>query len=92
MFFASHLDEGDRPRVDFGEVGKFRIWLPPEPEQRRIVAKIEELFSDLDVGVAALERVKANLKRYLLGLWISAAAVTLPPVLDPIDGEACGIR
>ena len=33
-------------------------------EQRRIVAKIEELFSDLDAGVAALERAKANLKRY----------------------------
>ncbi len=38
--------------------------LPPLAEQRRIVAKIEELFSDLDAGVAALERVKANLKRY----------------------------
>jgi type I restriction enzyme S subunit len=37
---------------------------PPLPEQRRIVAKIEELFSDLDAGVAALERVRANLKRY----------------------------
>jgi len=33
-------------------------------EQRRIIAKIEELFSDLDAGVAALERVRANLKRY----------------------------
>jgi type I restriction enzyme S subunit len=38
--------------------------VPPLPEQLRIVAKIEELFSDLDAGVAALERVKANLKRY----------------------------
>ena len=28
------------------------------------MAKIEELFSDLDAGVAALERAKANLKRY----------------------------
>jgi len=36
----------------------------PPAEQRRIVAKIEELFSDLDAGVAALERAKANLKRY----------------------------
>ena len=36
----------------------------PLPEQQRIVAKIEELFSDLDAGVAALERVRANLKRY----------------------------
>ncbi|MFO0836920.1 MAG: restriction endonuclease subunit S [Phycisphaerae bacterium] len=41
-------------------------WAPVAPlsEQRRIVAKIEELFSDLDAGVAALERVRANLKRY----------------------------
>ena len=40
------------------------IPLAPLAEQRRIVAKIEELFSDLDAGVAALERVRANLKRY----------------------------
>jgi len=38
--------------------------LAPLNEQRRIVEKIEELFSDLDAGVAALERAKANLKRY----------------------------
>lgn len=38
--------------------------IAPLNEQRRIVAKIEELFSDLDAGVAALERVRANLKRY----------------------------
>jgi type I restriction enzyme, S subunit len=40
------------------------IAIAPHQEQRRIVAKIEELFSDLDAGVAALERVRANLKRY----------------------------
>lgn len=38
--------------------------LPPVNEQRRIVAKIEELFSDLDAGVAALERIRGNLRRY----------------------------
>lgn len=38
--------------------------LPPLNEQRRIVAKIEELFSDLDAAVAALKRAKANLKNY----------------------------
>lgn len=38
--------------------------IAPLGEQRRIVAKIEELFSDLDSGVALLERAKANLKRY----------------------------
>ena len=41
-----------------------RQYIAPANEQRRIVAKIEELFSDLDAGVAALERVKAKLKRY----------------------------
>ena len=40
------------------------VAVAPHAEQRRIVAKIEELFSDLDAGVAALERVRANLKRY----------------------------
>ncbi len=45
-------------------IESFPFRLAPLPEQRRIVAKIEELFSDLDAGVAALERAKAKLKRY----------------------------
>ena len=43
---------------------KMPVPVAPTNEQRRIVAKIEELFSDLDAGVAALERAKAKLKRY----------------------------
>jgi type I restriction enzyme, S subunit len=38
--------------------------IPPFPEQRRIVAKIEELFSQLDAGVEELKKAKAQLKRY----------------------------
>lgn len=38
--------------------------IAPLAEQRKIVETIDELFSDLDAGVAALERAKANLKRY----------------------------
>jgi type I restriction enzyme S subunit len=38
--------------------------IPPLPEQRRIVGAIEEQFSRLDAGVSALERVRANLRRY----------------------------
>jgi type I restriction enzyme, S subunit len=38
--------------------------IPPLAEQRRIVAKIEELFAELDAAVEELERVRANLKRY----------------------------
>jgi type I restriction enzyme S subunit len=40
------------------------VLIPPLDEQRRIVAKLDELLSDLDAGVAALERARANLKRY----------------------------
>jgi type I restriction enzyme S subunit len=47
-----------------GRFEESELLIAPLPEQRRIVAKIEELFSDLDAGVAALERAKANLKRY----------------------------
>lgn len=40
------------------------IPLPPLSEQHRIVAKIEELFSRLDAGIQALQKAKAQLKRY----------------------------
>lgn len=52
------------PRVDFRKLAIFPVPLPPLPEQHRIVAKIEELFSDLDAGIEALKKVKAELKRY----------------------------
>lgn len=44
----------------------------PLTEQKRIVSKIEELFSDLDAGVAALKRARANLRRYRASVLKSA--------------------
>lgn len=38
--------------------------LPPLPEQRAIVAKIEQLFSELDSGVENLKKAQAQLKVY----------------------------
>jgi len=38
--------------------------LPPTNEQKRIVAKIEELFSELDNGIAALKTAREQLKVY----------------------------
>ena len=52
------------PAVRPRDVLAHRLPLPPLAEQRRIVQKIEELFTELDAGVTALERVRANLKRY----------------------------
>ncbi|MBQ4134414.1 MAG: restriction endonuclease subunit S [Methanocorpusculum sp.] len=42
----------------------FSFNLPPLEEQRRIVARIEELFSELDAAVATLERTKEQLAVY----------------------------
>jgi type I restriction enzyme, S subunit len=52
------------PKINQVALGRLPVPVPPLREQRRIVSKIDELFSDLDAGVAALGRAKANLKRY----------------------------
>ncbi|MFT0851369.1 restriction endonuclease subunit S [Achromobacter sp. F4_2707] len=44
--------------------GLLPIPLPPSNEQKRIVAKIEELFSELDNGIAALKTAREQLKVY----------------------------
>ena len=56
--------KGDIPGLSKSHILDHVTKFPPLNEQRRIVSKIEELFSDLDAGVAALKRAKANLKRY----------------------------
>jgi len=45
-------------------VKNLEIPIPPLPEQERIVARIEELFSQLDAGVEALKKTKAQLAVY----------------------------
>jgi type I restriction enzyme S subunit len=55
---------GAQSNISNAIVRQTRIPLAPAVEQRRIVAKIEQLFSDLDAGRAALGRAKAKLKRY----------------------------
>ena len=52
------------PSVRKSDVENISFPLPPLLEQKRIVSRIEEFFSDLDAGVAALECVRAGLKRY----------------------------
>ena len=54
----------NHPRVSYKKVSQFEVGLPSLSEQRRIVAKIEELFSELEAGVADLKRAKKQLQRY----------------------------
>jgi type I restriction enzyme S subunit len=53
-----------RPRVNLGHVRSAIVDLPPLEEQRRIVAKIEELLSELDKGVESLTTVREQFKVY----------------------------
>ena len=53
-----------RKRISRKNLERLRCPIPPLPEQGRIVAKIEKLFSQLDAGVEALQEVKALLKQY----------------------------
>lgn len=52
------------PAVKDEQVRSQPMELPPASEQRRIVAKIEELFSELDKGVESLTIAREQLKAY----------------------------
>ena len=77
--FATRLNTGDRPRVDFEQLRDFLFPLAPLSEQRRIVAEIEKQFTRLDASEAALKRVQANLKRYRASVLKAACEGKLVP-------------
>ena len=53
-----------RPRVNLTIVRSLEMPLPPLPEQKRIVAKIEELFSELEAGEESLRLARRQLGVY----------------------------
>lgn len=55
---------GAQPNISQGIVKSWPISLPPHAEQARIVAKLEELLTDLDSGVAELKAAQKKLVQY----------------------------
>ncbi len=53
-----------QPNLAGADLGRFEFPLPPLNEQKRIVAKIEELFSELDKGIESLKTAREQLKVY----------------------------
>lgn len=53
-----------QPNVNGTKLGKLTIPIAPLPEQRAIVARIEELFSELDHSIANLKSAQAKLEIY----------------------------
>lgn len=70
FYFMCQIDLGARtrggnvPSLRKGDVEEIAFPLPPLAEQRRIVAKIEELFSELDQGIENLKQARAQLAVY----------------------------
>jgi len=73
FFFQSPKYRDEISRLSIGvninnlrrqHIESMHIPLPPLPEQHRIVAKIEELFTKIDAAVEALNKVKAQVKSY----------------------------
>jgi len=77
-------DKGYARHFQFLE--RSEIPLPPLPDQHRIVAKIEELFSSLDKGIESLKTAQQQLKVYRQAVlkWSFEGKLTNK---DVVDGE-----
>ena len=58
------FDHSTHKRYWIQQYSKLKVQIPPLPEQKRIVDKIEELFSDLDNAVETLNATKSQLDVY----------------------------
>lgn len=71
---ATRDTSGDRPRITFEKIAEVDVPIPPFAEQERIVARIDELFTDIADGEAELTRARTNLDTWRRALL--KAAVT----------------
>lgn len=62
--FAHYAHATTLPSIKLTTLKEFEIPVPPLPEQERIVARIEELFSELDKAVETLKTTKQQIAVY----------------------------
>ena len=61
-----------RKRISRANLAKISFPIPPAKEEARIASVVDELFSDLDFVIAALDRVREKLKLYRASILESA--------------------
>jgi type I restriction enzyme, S subunit len=66
------FDHSTHKRYWIQQYSKLKVQIPPLVEQERIVAKIEELFSELDNAVETLNATKAKLEVYRQAVLLKA--------------------
>lgn len=69
-----NFDHSTHKRYWIQQYSKIRVSIPPLSEQERIVARIEELFSQLDSGVETLRKTKQQLAVYRQAVFKEAFA------------------
>jgi type I restriction enzyme S subunit len=92
-FLLQHSTRHAAQRQMMGGVGQMRVPsafleslkvpVPSASEQCRILDLLDELLSDLDAGVAALERVQAKLKHYRASVLKAAVEGTMASTVKP---------
>lgn len=79
-----HFDHSTHKRYWIQQYSKIKVEIPPLDEQKRIVARIEELFSQLDSGVETLRKTKQQLAVY--------RQAVLKEAFDSVGGYDCAIE
>lgn len=86
QYLVLHLEDRGYAR-HYQYIEKKEVDIPPVSVQERIVARIEELFSELDSGVETLKTVNAQLKVYRQAVLTAA----YPPITDDNRKKLCEI-
>jgi type I restriction enzyme S subunit len=75
---------GAQPNISSAKIEQMEVVLPLLPEQQAIVSKIEELFSELENGIAQLKTAQQRLKVYRQSLlkWAFEGKLTNKKVKD----------
>lgn len=83
--FATSLNTGDRPRVDFKQIGAYPVPLPSLDVQRGVVDAIEVQISRIDAAVASLKRAQSGMQQFVAA---TLQAVYEQRLIPPRDGHA----
>ena len=83
------------PRISFNNIAKFFIFLPPYNEQKRIVSKIESIFTQIDGARTRLEvasRMLNKLRSSVLRQAFEGKLVPQDPDDEPVEAILKRIR